>query len=116
LKKENFVMNSKESREDKLGKPHAHFDRPQDIVADPALSKEEKAEALEKLEQDARQLTTAAQEGMTGGEENKLQEVLDARKALEEPGGAPNQATADNPPPGSDAEVAEEAEIEKLDP
>ena len=41
--------------------------------------------------------------------------VLDAKKALEEPGGAPNPATADNPPPGSDAEVAAEAEIEKLD-
>jgi hypothetical protein len=116
LKKENFGMDSKETREDRLEKPHAHFDRPQDIVADPALSKEEKAQALEKLEQDARQLTTAAQEGMTGGEENKLQEVLDAKKALEEPGGAPNPATADNPPPGSDAEVAAEAEIEKLDP
>ena len=107
-------MDSKETREDRLEKPHAHFDRPQDIVADPALSKEEKAEALEKLEQDARQLTTAAQEGMTGGEENKLQEVLDAKKALEERDGAPNPA--DNPPAGSDAEVAKEAEIEKLDP
>jgi hypothetical protein len=53
---------------------------------------------------------------MTGGEENKLHEVLDAKKALEEPGGAPNPATVDNPPPGSDAEVAKESEIEKLDP
>ena len=42
-------MDSKETREDRLEKPHAHFDRPQDIVADPALSKEEKAQALEKL-------------------------------------------------------------------
>jgi hypothetical protein len=116
LKKEHFAMDSKETREDKLEKPHTHFDRPQDILADPALSKEDKAEALEKLEQDARQLTTAAQEGMTGGEENKLQQVLDAKKALEEPGGSPNSAIADNPPPGSDAEVAAEAEIEKLDP
>jgi hypothetical protein len=78
------------------------------------LSKEEKVEALETLEHDARLLTTAAQEGMTGGEENKLQEVLDAKKALEERDGAPNPA--DNPPAGSDAEVAKEAEIEKLDP
>ena len=109
-------MGSKETPEEKVEKPHAHFDRPQDVVADPALSKEEKAEALETLEQDARQLTTAAQEGMTGGEENKLHEVLDAKKALEEPGGAPNPATVDNPPPGSDAEGAKEAEIEKLDP
>ena len=49
MKKEHFAMDSKETREDKLEKPHTHFDRPQDIVADPALSKEEKAEALEKL-------------------------------------------------------------------
>jgi len=109
-------MNSNETREDKVEKPHAHFDHPQDVVADRALSKEEKVEALETLEQDARLLTTAAQEGMTGGEENKLREVLDAKKALEEPDGAPNPATADNPTPGSDAEVAKEAEIEKLDP
>ena len=85
-------MDSNETREDKLEKPHAHFGHPQDVVADPALSKEEKVEALETLEQDARLLTTAAQEGMTGGEENKLQEVLDAKKALEEPDGAPNPA------------------------
>jgi hypothetical protein len=80
LKKEHFVMDSKETREDKLEKPHTHFDRPQDILADPALSKEEKAEALEKLEQDAWQLTMAAQEGMTGGEENNLKGSRGARR------------------------------------
>ena len=32
-------MDLKEAREDKLEKPHTHFDRPQDILADPALSK-----------------------------------------------------------------------------
>ena len=109
-------MDSNETHEDKLEKPHAHFGHPQDVVADPALSKEEKVEALETLEQDARLLTTAAQEGMTGCEESKLREVLDAKKALEEPDGAPNPAIADDPPAGSDAEAAKEAEIEKLDP
>jgi hypothetical protein len=107
-------MGSKKTREEKLEKPHAHFGAPRDVVADPALSKEEKVEALETLEQDARLLATAAQEGMTGGEESRLPEVLDAKKALEEP--APNPATADNPPAGSDAEMANEVEIEKLDP
>ena len=109
-------MDSNETREDKLEKPHAHFGHPQDVVADPALSKEEKVEALETLEQDARLLTTAAQEGMTGGEESKLREVLDAKKALEASDGAPNLVIADDPPAGSDAEAAKEAEIEKLDP
>jgi len=116
LKKENFVMDSKEIREDKLERPHSHFDRPREVVADPALSKEEKMEALETLEQDARLLTTATQEGMTGGEESKLREVLDAKTALSESAGTTRPASADNPPAGSDAEVAKEAEIEKLDP
>ena len=109
-------MDSNETRENKLEKPHAHFGHPQDVVADPALSTEEKVEALETLEQDARLLSTAAQEGMTGGEESKLREVLDAKRALEAPDGASNPVIADDPPAGSDAEAAKEAEIEKLDP
>ena len=40
-------MNSKEVRQDKLQKPHAHFGRPREVVADPSLSKEEKMEALD---------------------------------------------------------------------
>jgi hypothetical protein len=52
-------MDSKEARQDKLEKPHAHFGRPREVLADPSLSKEEKAEALGALEQDARLLTTA---------------------------------------------------------
>jgi hypothetical protein len=104
-------MNSKETRQAKTEKPHAHFDDPQQVVADPALSKQEKVEALETLEQDARLLATATEEGMTGGEQSKLREVLSAKKALENPTDA-----ASNPPPDSEAEVAKEVEIEKLDP
>src|SRR4051812_36727985 len=115
-KRENSVMASNETPKDKLEKPHAHFGHPQDVVGDQALSKEEKVEALGMLEQDARLLTTAAQEGMTGGEDSQLREVLDAKKALEEADGTPNPATADNPSAGSDAEIAKEVEIEKLDP
>jgi hypothetical protein len=109
-------MESKETRQDKLEKPHAHFGHPREVVDDPALSKEEKVEALGTLEQDARLLTTATQEGMTGGEESKLGEVLDAKEALEEASGTTNPASPDNPSAGSDAEVAKEVEIEKLDP
>jgi hypothetical protein len=114
--KEKFLMNLKQARDDKLEKPHAHFGHPQDIVADPALSKEEKMEALETLEQDAQQLTTATQEGMMGGEESQLSDVLDAKSALEKYAGTTNPAFAGNPPAGSDAEVANEVEIERLDP
>ncbi len=104
-------MGSEETRQAKTEKPHQHFGDPQHVVADPELSKQEKAKALPILEQDARLLATAAEEGMTGGERSKLREVLNAKKVLERPTGA-----AKDPPPGSEAEVAKEAEIEKLDP
>ena len=55
------------------------------MVVDPELSKAEKVRALESLEQDARQLATAAAEGMTTGEKSGLQDVLAARDALELP-------------------------------
>ena len=82
----------------------------------PTRPVEKERRALDALEQDARLLTTAAQEGMTGGEESKLGEVLDAKKALEESAATTNPAFPGNPPAGSGAEVAKEVEIEKLDP
>jgi len=71
--------------EDKVKRPHAHFEHPAEVVIDPLLSKDEKAHALEGMEQDARQLSTAAAEGMTGGEGTGLQDVLAAKEALELP-------------------------------
>ena len=64
---------------------HPNFHAPVEVVADPSLSKQEKAEALEDLEQDARQLATASGEGMSGGEPTALAEVLHAKEALEPP-------------------------------
>jgi len=52
---------------------------------DPSLSKARKVEALDVLEQDARQLAEATSEGMSGGERNKLHDVLVAKKTLEKP-------------------------------
>ena len=101
-------MAAEETHQEKIEKPHAHFDSPRQVVADPSLSKEEKTEALETLEQDARLLSTASEEGMTGGEETNLHDVLNAREGL--------KGRTDAPTPGSEAEVAEEAELEKLDP
>ena len=49
---------------------------------DSSLSKAQKVEALETLEQDARQLAEASSEGMGGGERDKLHEVLIAEDAL----------------------------------
>jgi hypothetical protein len=111
MRKDQHIMGSEDTRQAKTDKPHQHFGDPQQVVADPALSKQDKVEALETLEQDARLLATATEEGMTGGERSKLREVLNAKKTLEWPTDA-----AKNPPPGSEAEVAKEVEIEKLDP
>jgi hypothetical protein len=105
------IMDEKETRQAKTEKPHEHFDDPQQVVADPALSKQDKLEALEALEQDARLLTTATEEGMSGGEQSNLREVLSAKKTLESATDA-----ASNLPPDSEEEVAKEVEIEKLDP
>jgi hypothetical protein len=104
-------MDSEEARQAKTDKPHRHFDEPEQVVSDPALSDQDKAQALEALEQDARLLAKATEEGMAGGERSKLREVLSAKKTLRIPTDA-----AKNPPPGSAAEVAKEAETEKLDP
>ncbi len=78
-------MNEDRTTRAKVAKPHAHFEEPADIVIDPALSKDQKKKALDSVEQDARQLLDASSEGMSGGEMNKLHEVLDAKDALELP-------------------------------
>jgi hypothetical protein len=62
--------------------PAAHFAEPHHVVHDPALSSDQKAHALDALEQDARQLAEATSEGMGGGEPSKLHDVLDAKDAL----------------------------------
>jgi hypothetical protein len=69
----------------KVEHPAKEFSRPQDVVADPALSTNEKLRALNTLEQDARQLAVATEEGMSGGEETQLRPVLQAKRSLEYP-------------------------------
>ncbi len=66
----------------KIAKPHAFFAEPHDVLTDPDLSKEQKTEVLATLEQDARQLVVASDEGMTGGELGKLHDVLVAANTL----------------------------------
>ena len=104
-------MDAKETRQAKTEKPHKHFDDPQQVVADPTLSKQDKLEALETLEQDAQLLATATEEGMTGGEQSNLRDILSAKKTLESAADATS-----NLPPDSEGEVAKEVAIEKLDP
>ncbi len=59
-----------------------NFDAPNKVVVDPSLSTQEKVKALEDLEQHARQLAIASNEGMSGGEPTALAEVLHAEEAL----------------------------------
>ena len=76
-------MGSGEEILSKTQRPHAHFDAAHEVVVDPDLSKEQKIEVLDSLEQDARQLAAASAEGMSDGEATGLQEVLHARSVLE---------------------------------
>jgi len=66
----------------KVEHPAKSFADPMQVVADPALSAREKQVALDALEQDARQLATASMEGMSGGEETNLRDVLQAERYL----------------------------------
>jgi hypothetical protein len=82
---------------------------PAEVIADPILSKGQKLRVLESLEQDARQLSVASDEGMEGGERTNLRDVLLAKESLDlPPSGAPT--------PGSRDELEEELAKEKLDP
>ena len=77
-------MNEQAKSDGSVRKPSTHFDEPHEVV-DSSLSKARKVEALDVLEQDARQLAEATSEGMSGGERNKLHEVLIAKKTLHLP-------------------------------
>jgi hypothetical protein len=77
--------------QDKIEHPASHYDTPDDVVKDKALSHDQKTAALNTWEQDARQLLTASNEGMPASEEgvdkghhNKLGEVERAKERLGE--------------------------------
>ena len=76
---------------DKIANPEAHFDKPKEIAQDETLSHEEKTKALNTWEQNERQLLTASNEGMPGGDEgltraegNRLGEVVRAKGQIGE--------------------------------
>ena len=77
-------MNEQAKSDGKVRTVSTHFDEPHEVVAS-SLSKARKVEALDVLEQDARQLAEASSEGMSGGERNKLHEVLIAKRTLHLP-------------------------------
>ena len=57
------------SKDQKIKNPAVSFEKPSDVVKDKELSDEEKKQALNTWEQDARQLLTASNEGMPGSDE-----------------------------------------------
>ncbi len=70
--------------------PAKEFSDPAEVLADRSLSAAQKRAALDALEQDARQLAVASSEGMAGGEQTKLRNVLQAeRDALDLPSADP---------------------------
>ncbi len=76
-------MGKDDTTEEPTGRQHAKLDESHDVLADSALSKDQKGEILDGLEQDARQLSVATAEGMAGGEPSQLQDILDAKASLE---------------------------------
>ncbi|MDP2620200.1 MAG: hypothetical protein Q8P46_08485 [Hyphomicrobiales bacterium] len=63
--------------------PSRVFEHPADVLRAESLSMNEKRDILRVWEEDARELQVAAEENMGGGEPDRLQDVLEARAALE---------------------------------
>jgi len=78
-------MSEPAKRDANVQKPSSYYDEPHEVVADSSLSKAQKVEALNTLEQDARLLAEASSEGMGRGERNRLHDVLVAEDVLASP-------------------------------
>jgi hypothetical protein len=92
------LMHKDSTLQDKIEHPANHYDTPDDLVRDKALSHEDKKAALSTWEQDARQLLTASNEGMPANGEgiaradhNQLGQV---ERALERLGEKPEHKPA----------------------
>jgi hypothetical protein len=75
-----------EAKKAKIEQPETHYKSPEEITTDADLSDEEKRQALDTWEQDARQMLTASSEGMEGDNEgldqsdtHRLAEVMRAK-------------------------------------
>jgi hypothetical protein len=78
-----------EAKKAKLEKPANHYESPDDITKDADLTPDEKLQALNTWEQDARQMMTASNEGMEGDDEgldqddtHRLGEVVRAKAKI----------------------------------
>lgn len=90
---------------DALKDPAGAFHSPDQIVRDQTLSNEEKLRLLDNWEQDAIQLQRASAENMTGGEDDRLQQIRLAKDSLTKQstngvnGGSPADQDSDIPGP-----------------
>ena len=65
-----------------IANPSAHFDAPSEVLAHPDLSDKQKKGILDAWEEDARRLSVATEEGMTGGEPSRITEISEAKAEL----------------------------------
>jgi hypothetical protein len=75
-----------------LNDPESVYGSPERVLADPRLDREGKRAILKAWERDARALARAADEAMSGGEENMLDRVLDTLRAV-----SPGEQTDEKP-------------------
>ena len=66
----------------KVEDPVGNFASPADVVKDETLTTKQKQDALTAWEQDAVRLSVATEEGMSGGEPSRLDEVKEAQNVL----------------------------------
>ena len=78
-----------QAKKAKLEQPASHYKSPDEITKDTDLSEDEKRQALNTWEQDARQMLTASNEGMEGDQEgldqrdsHRLGEVVRAKEKI----------------------------------
>ena len=71
------------TEKEKLENPAAYFKHPLDVVRDSELTREQKTSILDRLELDARLMARAADENMSGGEPDRLIDVMDAKNQLD---------------------------------
>jgi hypothetical protein len=63
--------------------PGRYYRAPSDVSRDRRFTDEERLQILEAWERDARALSVADDEGMTGSEPTRLREVVEARAEIE---------------------------------
>jgi hypothetical protein len=87
---EGFITASLHPEDGSMGKaanevifePAKCFATPHALIVDDDLSEHQKLQALSNWEEDARRLSVAEEEGMTGGEKSRLDEVMEAQGEL----------------------------------